>query len=241
MKYLSAFILLSVTFVLSANTSLPNNRHIAVVGNAQLMAKPDTALVHLAVESQQTTSAMAKKEVDDRVNNLLNGLAQFGVDEENVSASSISTAPYYSYGDNGKRQLEGFKANRTLKVTLNNIEQLNLFMDFALTVKINEIQNIELKSSRATELEDEVKAMAVKDATETGSSLAKAFGATLGKIYSINSSSNQERDRFGSNDKLERITVTGSAMSAPSQPGQYLQENIVFSASISVVFDLTVE
>lgn len=241
MKYLSIFALLAFTSFANANTSLPDNRHISVIGTAQLQAEPDIAVVYLEVESLKTKSADAKKEVDDRVNNFLDGLIKFEINEDNVSASSISTEPHYSYSKNNKQELDGYSANRNLKVTLNDIKHLNAFMDFALKVKINKIRNIEFKSSNANALKDEVNALAVKNAKEKGHSLADAFDAQLGKIYSINSASNQRRFRYGANSDLEQIEVTGARMSKPSRPGKYLKENIVFSASISVVFDLEVK
>ncbi|MEW6997385.1 SIMPL domain-containing protein [Colwelliaceae bacterium BS250] len=241
MKYLSVFAILALSFFSNANSSVPNNRHISVVGTAQLKAKPDVAVVYLEVKSLQAKSADAKKDVDDRVNNFLDGLTQFNIDEDNVSASSISTVPHYSYSKNNKDEVDGYTAKRNLKVTLNDIKHLNAFMDFALSVKINEIRNIELKSSKADSLKDEVNALAVNNAKQQGNSLANAFDAKLGKIYSINSTSNQSRYRYGANSDVERIEMTASKVSQPSRPGKYLQENIVFSASISVVFDLDVK
>ncbi|WP_019028302.1 SIMPL domain-containing protein [Colwellia piezophila] len=241
MKYLSIFALLAFSSFVHANNSLPNNRHISIVGTAQLKAEPDIAVIKLEVESLKTKSIDAKRDVDDRVNNFLEGLAKFNIDEDNVSASSITTRPIYSYSNNDKQELDGYMANRNIKVTLNDIKRLNAFMDFALSVKIDEIRSIELKSSKADSLKDEVNAMAVKNAKEKGNSLASAFDAKLGKIYSINSTSNNSRYRYGANSDIERIEVTGSRISKASRPGKYLQENIVFSASISVVFDLEVK
>jgi uncharacterized protein YggE len=241
MKHLSIFALLAFSSFSYANSSLPDNRHISIVGTAQLKAKPDIAVIKLEVESLKTKSIDAKRDVDDRVNNFLDGLVKFNIDEENVSASSITTQPNYSYSNNDKQELDGYTANRNIKVTLNDIKRLNAFMDFALSVKIDEISNIELKSSKADSLKDEVNALAVKNAKKKGKSLANAFDAKLGKIYSINSTSNQSRYRYGANSDIERIEVTGLRMNKSSRPGKYLQENIVFSASISVVFDLEVK
>lgn len=241
MRFLCIFALLAFSSFSYSNSSLPNNRHISVVGTAQLKAKPDLAVIHLEVESFKTTSAEAKKDVDNRVNDFLDGLPKFNIDEENVSASNISTQPNYSYSNNDKRELDGYTANRNIKVTLKDLKDLNAFMDFALSVQIDEISNIELKSSKSDELKAEVNALAVRSAKDKGSSLARAFNAKLGKIYSINSTSNSMRHRFGANSDIERIEVTGSRLNKPLSPGKYLQENIVFSASISVVFDLDVK
>ena len=72
------------------------------------------------------TSLDAKKDVDERVNNLLDGLANFGVDEDAVSASNISTEVRYAYNRGERDKVEGYVARRNLKVTLNNIDKLNL-------------------------------------------------------------------------------------------------------------------
>ena len=69
-------------------------------------------------------------------------------------------------------------------------------------------------------------------------SVANLFVAFL----PINSANQNQRNRYGFNDNIERIEVTGSRIEAEEfEPGRYLQENIVFSASVDVVFDLEVK
>ena len=215
---------------------MPTHRHISVTGTAELMTMPDIAVLHLNVESEQKTSLEAKKEVDLRVNNLLDGLVDFDINEDNVSASNISTEIRRSYNRGEQDTIEGYIARRTLKVTLNNIDKLNAFMDFVLSVKINAIRNIELTSSNQKQLQQEVNALAVSNAKSKGKSLANAFDAELGAIYSINASSNQSYHRYGANN--EGYKMRSSMADSAAKPGRYLQENIVFSATIDVVFDL---
>lgn len=236
MKLFTYVVLLTFSTFSAANSSLPNNRHISVTGDAQMLAMPDIAVIHLNVESEQKSSLDAKKDVDERVNNLLDGLADFGVDEDNVSASNISTEVRRTYNRGEQDKIEGYIARRTLKVTLKDIDKLNAFMDFALKVKINAIRNIELKSSNEKQLQQEVNALAVNNAKSKGKLLANAFDAELGAIYSINANSNQSHHRYGANN--EGYKMRSSMADSSAKPGRYLQENIVFSASISVVFDL---
>jgi hypothetical protein len=114
-------------------------------------------------------------------------------------------------------------------------------MDFALSVEINQIRNIELKSSQEDELKAEAIELAVKNAKAKGAALAKSFDAKLGKVYSINATQNNSYYQYGENDAIERIQVTGSRMKRTDTEGQYLQENIIFNASINVVFNLDVD
>ena len=234
-QQLASLILLAIgTF--SANASVPDNRHIVIVGSAQVQTSPDIAVISLELEHKDKKSITAKQNIDNRVNQLLDGLSKFMITEDNVSASSISTQPVYLYRNN-QQTLDGFRASRTLKVTLNDITLLNDFLDFALTVGVNEIRNIQLKSSKELELKKEASALAVKDAKTKGHTLASAFDAKLGRIYSINSTSSSNYDRYGANQSIERITFSDNAV-AKARPGKYLQENLVFTSSINVVFDL---
>ena len=235
---LMALSTLSFSTLTLANTSLPNNRHIAVTGKAEMVAMPDIAIVHLKVESTKNTSVDAKKDVDNRVNNLLDGLSKFKIDEANISASNISTEVRKSYSNGNRGKIDGYIARRALKVTLNDLNKLNDFMDFALSVNINAIRNIELKSSKEQELKTEVNALAVRNAKAQGKTLANAFDAKLGRIYSINANTNQNQHRFGANRGVEAYSLSDGMKSKSAKPGRYLQENLVFIASVSVVFDL---
>ncbi|MDP2561653.1 SIMPL domain-containing protein [Psychrobium sp. 1_MG-2023] len=234
-KYLFLLTIIGLSSFAHANSGLPDNRHVAVTGHAEISAKPDIAIVHLQVVGKQKTSLQAKQEVDDKVNKLLKGLAKFNVDKENVSASSISTQPHYTYPRNQERQLSGYQAIRTLKVSLTDLNKLNQLMDFALSVEINEIRNIELKSSQADTLKQQAYILAVKNAKQQASALASAFDSTLGGVYSINVVAEHSHYRFGQNKAVERIQF----QSSDAAPGQYLEQNINFSASVNAVFDLT--
>lgn len=236
MKRIFSLLLVFCSISTLANTPLPNGPHIAVTGTAKMTAMPDVAIVHLSLEAIKKTSIAAKRDVDLRVNNLLDGLEAFDIQSDNVSASSISTEVRYAYNRGERNEIEGYVARRTLKVTLSHIEHLNNFMDFALKVEVNSIQNIELKSSKAEQLKQEANALAVADAKAKGKQLAQAFDAQLGKIYSINSSTQRQQHRYGANSRVEYFAK--SADMAEQKSGRYLQENIIFSASVSVVFDL---
>lgn len=242
MKIIWAILLMAFCAVSMANTSLPPNRHISVHGKAKITAKPDTAKITFEVKVIKDQALAAKKEVDTRVNRLLDGMEKFGVTEGNVSASNLLTEPHVTYKEDDTETTAGYVATRTLTVTLNDLKRLNDFIDFALSVEINEIENIELMSSNADKLRDRVKALAVQNAKSKGASLANAFGAELGKIYSINSNTYGSSYGYGSHGGIERIEVTGSRLDPDDfAPGRYLQATINFTAEINVVFDLEVK
>ena len=223
-----------------AATSLPDNRHIVVKGEAVVRTAPDRADITLEFEAVKAESVQAKQQVDAQVNELLAGLNKFSVDEKSISAGRIFVEPNMRYDENDNQVKDGFRATRKVKVSLKKLSLLDGFLNFALKVGVNQIEQIQLLSTKASDYEQAALDKAVANAKQQGSSLASAFEAKLGRVYSIQSQEIGSHFGYGSNTNIERIMVTGSRINTVPE-GKYLQESITFRASVNVVFDLVVE
>lgn len=206
-------------------------------GKGEILAKPDLAKISFEVVSMKKESLDAKHDVDARVNLFLNGLNKYGLTESAVSASNLLTRADMQYLESGEEKRVGYIASRSLNVTV-DINKVNEIIDFALSVKINEVTNITLLSSKAKAFEAQATQNAVENAKAKGKVLANSFGASLGNIYSINSNNNHSSYGYHSM-YVERIDVLGSKLSkSPFASGRYLEATITFESSINVVFDL---
>lgn len=238
LKSLLALVLCSSSAM--AATSLPDNRHIVVKGEAVVRTAPDRADITLEFEAVKAESVQAKQQVDEQVNKLLAGLNNFSIDEKSISAGRIFVEPNMRYDENDNQVKDGFRATRKVKVSLKQLSLLDGFLNFALKVGVNQIEQIQLLSSKASDYEQAALDKAVANAKQQGSSLASAFEAKLGRVYSIQSQEVGSHFGYGSNTNIERIMVTGSRINTVPE-GKYLQESITFRASVNVVFDLVLE
>jgi uncharacterized protein YggE len=236
----SLLLLVLCTSSAMAATSLPDNRHIVVKGEAVVRTAPDRADITLEFEAVKSESVQAKQQVDAQVNELLAGLNKFSVDEKSISAGRIFVEPNMRYDENDNQAKDGFRATRKVKVSLKQLSLLDGFLNFALKVGVNQIEQIQLLSTKASDYEQAALDKAVANAKQQGSSLASAFEAKLGRVYSIQSQEIGSHFGYGSNTNIERIMVTGSRINTVPE-GKYLQESITFRASVNVVFDLVVE
>lgn len=228
------FILLSIILSTVSHADSIGHRHIAVSAQGEVKVAPDQAKINIRVSFQAKTSINAKQEVDQRVNVFLDAIKQqLNILEKDIIASNIITQPEYDYTRNG-RKLLGYRATRNIEVVLNDLDNLNALMDIALKNKLDEIQNIQLESSKKAEMEAKAQEKAVENALAKAKHLSAQFGAKLGPVYSIRSqSSNNFRP-------VMRAAAMDFQESAASAPGQYIQETITFKANINVVFDLLV-
>lgn len=233
----TAALLLTGAFGLVATPALaavPAGPHITITGSGEVQAKPDAAVLSLQLRAEEPTSLAAKRSVDTRVNDLLAGLERFGVDTADVSASSLSTSQHVQHTRDGENKVVGYRARRTLTITLKDITKLNDFMDFALSVEVNEINNIQLTATNAAAFEAQALAQAVENAKQQGRHLAESFDAELGTVYSINAGQTHSRFAYGQHEMV-------AARADAAAPGQYLEETITFNATINVVFNLTTD
>lgn len=108
-------------------------------------------------------------------------------------------------------------------------------LDAAVAAGLSKVNNVTFASSHADDLRRQARAKAAADARTKAFDLAKAFDATLGPVYSIDSVSSYRSDSYGGNaNTLDRIAVTGSRINT----GRYLQPTVEYSEHVSIVFEL---
>ncbi len=229
--------LLAVAGMANAGTPLPDGPHIVVSGAGRVSVAPDMARVVLSVSKRDPVAANAKLAVDAAVNGYLEVLKRNRIAEADVTASAISVNEDYEW-QNNRKVSRGFRGSRNVSVHLRDVPKLNALLDGGLAAGMNQIDAVNFESSREDALRQEARRKAAAQSRERATELATAYGATLGKIYSINSVGSSMANRYGG--ELGTVTVTGTAMNAPGvvPVGQYLAPTIEFNERVDVVFDL---
>lgn len=211
----------------------PELRQVSLNGFGEVTTTPDMAEISMSVTSIKRVSADAKSDVDERVNNYLAALEELGIAEEDIVAATLRTSPQYEY-KTSLRIFSGYRADRSLQITVQDLDQLDAVMQTALDQKIDNIGNINYKSSEEDQLRLDARAAAIADSKAKAQALAEAYDAELGPIHSISYYSSQPTPM----PQMERMQM--SSMSDASGGGQYLPDQLVFNDSIQVVFELLV-
>lgn len=230
-----ALLLFTAPLAVQAGTPLPDGPHVVVSGEGSTSAAPDQVRIKLSVEARSPQPAQAKAAVDQAVNGFLDVLKQHRVATDDVQASALSLYEDFEYDERGRRTPSGHRASRSVDVRLRKVDGFNSVMDEGLAAGMTRIDSVSFESSRADALRMQARSQAAAQSRERAEELARAYGARLGPVYSINSVGSGIDSQYGAG--LDRITVTGSrAPAAP--PAQYLQPTIEFSERVQVVFQL---
>jgi len=229
--WLCTFLLTS--FGVLAGTPLPDGPHIVVSGDAKVSTKPDSVRVRFDFAHRAQAPLPAKQSVDTAVNGFLAKLDDYGVADTDISASNLDAQEDVEYTDSGKRVSNGYEATRSVTVLLKDVDRLNEFLDQGLASGAEEIGSITFESTDAESLREQAKRKAVDNAQSKAAGMAKAFGANLGPVYSIDSVNSRFASSYGATT-LDTIAVTGSRVSR----GRYIQPTVEYAESVTAVYEL---
>ena len=209
---------------------LPNGPHIVTSGTASVDATPDIATLAIEVNVAAKDAASAKKQADERVAQYLSFLEQNQIAKKDISAANLRTQPDYDY-QNGKSILKGYRAVRTVEVTLRQLDKLNALLDGALKAGLNEIRSVSLGVAQPDAYKDKARKAAIDDAIHQAEQLASGFKSKLGPVYSV-------RYHVSNYQPSPMVRMMKADAAPVSAQETYEQPTIQFDDQVDVVFQL---
>ncbi|HEX4169099.1 MAG TPA: SIMPL domain-containing protein [Bryobacteraceae bacterium] len=151
-------------------------RFVRASGEASVSAKPDRAEINIGVSSRAASAQAAATENAEQSTKLQDAIRRVLGDAGKVKTSGYSLAPQYDYSNGHAPRLNGYEANNTVNVTLDDLARLGKAIDSATANGANNINGIEftLKDSSA------VRAQALGEAAVKARSNAEAIARALG-------------------------------------------------------------
>ncbi|MGR5253671.1 SIMPL domain-containing protein [Vibrio astriarenae] len=233
MKHLTSRLTLSATLVLGALLPLTSSAagldfpHIRTSGYGEITAAPDSAVVSIRVEETAQSAEEAKQQVDKAVETFLTQSQGKGLKREEMQSSNLHISPQYRYPKNAEPELVGYRATRTITLTINELESLNAYLDLAMQSGINRVDNIQLQTTEYDKFKQQALELAIKDAQTKAQSLAKGFGQQVDQVWEITYQQNQPR------------VMRAVAMDSNVESDSYTDKTIVIRDKVDVVFKIS--
>lgn len=210
-------------------------RTVSVSGSGEVAAEPDLAHVTLGVEARKPAMAEARAEVARTVDRVLALTRDLRIDPKLVNATRVQVQPEYSWNEKDrKRVLLGYVVSRQVQVEVRDLEQLGALLERAVDAGVNQVNDPVLDSSKRKSLEREAMAKAVEDARLNAETLARAAGARLGAVRSLNGAASAPPM------PVYRRAAMAMADAAPAPEATYQPGEMKFSAAVNAEYDLLV-
>lgn len=230
MKVFFKHVLCTAVFILSFNTYAAegaNASTLSTTGYGEVVAKPDMAEFSVAIQADRSQAKQAKIAVDRVVEKLMKSLGSVSIDRKDIQSSNLQIMPQYIYPKDGKAQLSGYQASRSITITVQQLDKLNEYLDLALQSGINRVDSIQLKVKDEANYKEKARQLAISDAQNKAKSLAKGFGVSLNGVSAI---------EYRSNTSRPFVMAKSMAMEGRSVDQGYQDQTITISDQVNVVF-----
>ena len=189
---LATFILTLVLTVLPLSAASDDARIITVVGEGRASTEPDMATVTLGVTREARTASEAMNAASEALSKVLKDVESAGIEPRDVQTSSISLSPRWDHSkSNAPPRVTGYVASNTLAIRVRDLDQLGGLLDQVIGSGANTMHGLSFGVANPRPLEDEARAMAVKDAVAKARLLADSAAVTIGPVQSINEVAHQ--------------------------------------------------
>lgn len=187
---------------------------IHVAGRGEVLVEPDIAHFTLNVTRQGRDAAALKKEMDQITARVLKLTKSLKVARKDVTAALVQINPNY-VRENNRQVIDGVTANRTISITLRDLDKLSGLMNDALEIGINNIGGVQLDTSKRVELEGQALDAAIEDAKQEAQRVAVGFGVRLLGVRNVH-----VNGQHSVNPRMGRMAMASDSGGESFAPGQ---------------------
>ena len=170
-------------------------RVLSVVGQGTVRGLPDTAMITLGVVSDAVSAREALSANTASMTRIIDALKAEGIDARDLQTSNFSVEARYSQPPrnwNGTDPFEpkivGYTVRNQLTLRIRQLDRVGALLDQVITLGANSISGPTFSVASASELEDQARRAAMRDAIRKGELYAQAAGVALGPIARIEES-----------------------------------------------------
>ena len=160
-------------------------RTITVVGEGQVSAPPDTAVVYIGVEVSEADPKVATNKATEDMNKLLAALKGEGIAEKDIQTSYFSVYVDQPYGSPDAPGQAVYRVSNNVQVTIRDLNRVTDILGVAIEAGANNINSIDFRLSDTDKLQSEARTKAVENAKAKAEELAKLTDVAVGEVVNI--------------------------------------------------------
>jgi len=215
----------------SGNVQFGQNqpRTISVTGNAQVILAPDIAYISIGVHSEAQSATEAVASNNSLTQKVIDAIKSQGVDAKDIQTTNFSLYQQEKFDKNGNSLGIFFMTGNTVYVTMRDITKIGNILDASIAAGANNIYGISFDVQDREAATSSGRDQAMADAQTQAEQLAKAAGATLGAVQSIQYYSNSPSQIYY--DTKAVPAGIGGGASVPISTGQ-----LTLTVSVNVTY-----
>jgi len=213
-----------------------DEKTISVSGTGKVTSAPDTVIVSIAVETENTDALVAQQENAKKMNTVMTALKAIGLTDDEIETTGYSIYSYNSGDDSvfgSKKKI--YRVTNSIKVESSKIDMAGEIIDTAVSSGANNINYISftLSDEKSNQLRSQALDAAVAQARSDADAVASALGISVVGVKSVNVGASYVPMSYNTAYDSGAMYKSEAAMSVPTtvDPG-----DVDVSASVSIVY-----
>ena len=158
---------------------------ISVSGEGKMKVTPDRVVVNFGVDNVGKDATEVKKMNDETVDKVIKFIKKFGIPTADFQTTNVSLHKTYDYD----KKKYSYQASQSITITLKDITKYDELMMGLVDTGINNISNVEFKSSKMEEHKTEARKLAILDAKKKAEDYVSVLNQKVGKAILITDNS----------------------------------------------------
>lgn len=205
---------------------------ISVSGEGVVEVSPDRATISVGVVTRDKNAAKVQAENARIATEVIKAVAALGIDKKNIRTGNYSFYPYYNQ-ENNNRVADGYEANNTVTVIVDDLNLVSKVIDAALSHGSNKIDSLEFGVKDKSKLQNEAIRLAVRDVRAKAEVVAAELGKNIVGVINVSVNSS-----YISAPRANRMLKAN--MSADGSFATPIESGILScSASVQVEFEIS--
>lgn len=204
-------------------------RTLTVSAEGKVIAVPDIASINFSVVTEAKTAKEAQTKNTEKMNKVVDYVKSLNIDPKDIKTTSYSLYPKYDY-TNGRSILSGYTLTNSINIKVREFDAIGDLIANSVDLGINQIGDVQFSIENPDELKAQAGAIAMKNAKDKATTLAKQAGVSLGRIVTFSESDTNMPTPIPYYAKLESVGMGGGAAPQIEQGSQEVRivSNIIF-------------
>jgi len=166
---------------------------VMVLGDSIVQAQPDTAIISVAVVTQNRTAITAQQENAAKTDAVVRALKAAVGSGAEVKTSGYNLQPQRVYKENQPPTITGYEARNSVTVTLSDLTKVGNVIDAAAQAGANDFSNVAFTLRQDRQARDRALSEATQVAVSKAKVIATALGGRLVRIVEVQEEGFQQR------------------------------------------------
>lgn len=190
----------------SPQLAVAGRTQVTVTGNSIVQAQPDTAIIQVAVVTQNKSALAAQEENARRSDAVVRAVRDAAGADAEVKTSGYSLQPQRVYRENQPPTITGYEARNGVFVTLTDLNRVGRVIDAASAAGANSVDSLQFILRRDQPARQQALTEATRDALAKAQAIASALGGRVVRIVEL-----QEAGTFRPRPVQDAVAEFGAA------------------------------